>query len=122
MTASDLAQASPAIPLGADGPVFTAPWEARVFAMTVQAHEAGVFTWPEWADALSAELAAAGPGDDAENYYRHWMSALEKLAAAKQATSGGELDSRREQWQRATDATPHGETILMSNDPLANQA
>ena len=36
--------------------VFKEPWEAKAFALTLQLHERGLFTWPEWADALSREI------------------------------------------------------------------
>ena len=41
--------ATPGLPRNSDGPVFTAPWQAQAFAMTLALHERGVFTWPEWA-------------------------------------------------------------------------
>ena len=40
-----------------DEPPFREPWEAQAFAMTVKLHEAGHFTWPEWAAVLSEEIA-----------------------------------------------------------------
>lgn len=66
MSASDLVTASPAIPVADAGPVFRAPWEARVFAMTLAAHDAGLFSWSDWAETLGAELRrqeAGGRGD-----------------------------------------------------------
>ena len=75
--------------------MFRAPWEAQAFAMAVKLHERGVFTWPEWAEALGAEIAAAGAGDDGEDYYLHWMSALEKLAAAKGVVNSAEFQTAR---------------------------
>ena len=42
-----------------DGTVFAEPWQAHAFAMAVQLHERGLFTWPEWAAALTAQIAAA---------------------------------------------------------------
>jgi len=43
--------------------VFAEPWQAQAFALTLKLHENGAFTWTEWAEALSAELAT-DPGDD----------------------------------------------------------
>jgi hypothetical protein len=40
-----------------DEPVFREPWEAQAFAMTVLLHQQGLFTWTEWAQALSAQIA-----------------------------------------------------------------
>jgi nitrile hydratase accessory protein len=73
----------PAIPRDAEGPVFREPWEAQAFAMAVKLHERGVFTWPEWAAALSDEIAAAGADDNGSRYYQFWLAALEKLVAQK---------------------------------------
>ena len=74
--------AVPGVPRDADGPVFREPWEAQAFAMTLALHERGVFTWPEWAAALAAEIKRAqseGDPDTGETYYSHWLNTLEKL-------------------------------------------
>ena len=76
----------PALPRDPDGPTFREPWEARAFAMALALHEAGVFTWNEWAEALGAEIKraqAAGDPDTGETYYRHWLATLERLVTAK---------------------------------------
>ena len=46
----------PGIPRDVDGPVFREPWEAQAFAMALALHKRGLFTWPEWAAALAAEI------------------------------------------------------------------
>ncbi|MEM7636464.1 MAG: nitrile hydratase accessory protein [Pseudomonadota bacterium] len=94
-----------------DEPVFAEPWQAQAFAMTVKLHEKGLFTWAEWAAALSAEIAAAGPDDPAENYYMHWLAALEKISQEKGALSETERLERKDAWDRAAKATPHGSPI-----------
>jgi nitrile hydratase accessory protein len=110
------------IPRGADGaPVFRAPWEAQAFAMTLALHARGLFTWPEWAAALAAEIRraqAAGDPDDGSTYYRHWLSAIERLVAEKGIADPAALAARRDAWDRAARATPHGAPILLENDPL----
>ena len=119
MRRADLA-ALPQIPRDAEGPVFREPWEAQAFAMAVQLHERGIFSWVEWADALAAEIKAAqaaGDPDTGDTYYQHWLAALEKLVAAKAVTSSSELATRRDQWDRAARATPHGQPIELVNDP-----
>ena len=35
-------------PADSDGLVFSAPWEAKTFAMAVHLHDKGVFSWKEW--------------------------------------------------------------------------
>ena len=105
---------SPALPRDADGPVFREPWEAAAFAMAVRLHEQGVFTWTEWAEALAAEITAAqrqGDPDLGDTYYRHWLAALERLASAKGVVTPAEMTARRDAWDRAVRATPHGRPI-----------
>lgn len=94
-----------------DEPVFAEPWQAQAFAMTVKLHEQGLFTWVEWAEALSKEIALAGPDDAAENYYNRWLAALEKITEQKGALSKAERLERKDAWDRAARATPHGNPI-----------
>ena len=109
----DLA-ALPAIPRDAEGPVFAEPWQAQAFALAVRLSEAGVFTWSEWAEALGREIAAAGPADLGERYYEHWLAALETLVDRKGLTHASERRKRRDAWEAAARATPHGEAIVLS--------
>jgi len=72
----------PGMPQDADSPFFNEPWEARAFAMVLALHQRGVFTWPQWAAALSREITqaqAAGDADLGDTYYEHWLLALESL-------------------------------------------
>ena len=97
------------ITLDGDEPVFNEPWEAQAFAMTLSLHEKGHFTWKEWAQVLSEEIHS---GEDQE-YYRHWLTALEKLVSQKNLTSKEALETRRTEWQKAAKNTPHGEVIVL---------
>jgi nitrile hydratase accessory protein len=110
------------IPRGEDGaPVFREPWEAQAFAMTLTLHERGLFTWTEWAQALSGEIRRAqqaGDRDDGSTYYLHWLAAIERLVAEKGVASRDVLAARRDAWDRAAHATPHGDPIRLENDPL----
>jgi nitrile hydratase accessory protein len=120
MTVDALAfHATPGLPRDDDGPVFGEPWEAHAFAMAVTLHARGVFTWPEWAAALAAEIAraqAAGDPDTGATYYRHWVAALERLVAAKGLASREALIRTRDAWDRAADRTPHGRPIALTPD------
>ena len=112
--------AVPSIPRDEEGPVFRAPWEAQAFALAVELHAKGIFSWPEWAEALGAEIArarAAGDPDTGETYYAHWLAALERLVTEKGVTTTAELGDRKGAWDRAARATPHGKPILLENDP-----
>jgi nitrile hydratase accessory protein len=110
MTTPDLATL-PALPRDDEGPVFRAPWEAQAFGMTLALHERGVFTWKEWADRLSVEIAAARDRDDGSRYYELWLTALEKLVADKGLVLDPELAQRRDEWAQAAAETPHGQPI-----------
>jgi nitrile hydratase accessory protein len=104
----------PGVPRDADGPVFREPWEAQAFAMTLALYERGLFTWPEWAAALAAEIKraqGAGDPDTGETYYSHWLAALEKLVADKGVATHDTLHRYRDAWDHACDRTPHGQPI-----------
>ena len=101
----------PTIPRDEDGPVFRAPWEAQAFGMTLALYERGVFTWKEWADRLSVEIAGARDRDDGSRYYELWLTALEKLVAEKGLVLEPELARRRDEWAQAAAETPHGKPI-----------
>ena len=84
---------APLMPRDEQSPVFSAPWEAKAFALVVKLHQAGQFTWPEWVAAFSAEIARMK--DDwrgrSEDYYECWVEALEKLLVHRGITSSGAL-------------------------------
>ena len=113
----------PSIPRDADGPVFREPWEAQAFAMTLTLHERGLFTWPEWAATLGAEIKraqAAGDPDTGETYYRHWLNALERIVAAKGLADGEMLARYRHAWHHAADRTPHGTPIELKPEDFTD--
>ena len=108
----------PALPEDDEGPVFAEPWQAQAFAMTLELHRGGHFSWKEWAAHLSAEIAAArerGDPDRGDTYYYHWLAALEKLVAEKGLASANELGTRKRQWDVAARNTPHGQPIELGN-------
>lgn len=108
---------APDIPRDAAGPVFREPWEAQVFAMAVALHAQGLFTWPEWAAALAAEIRRAqaeGDPDTGETYYRHWLVALERMVAEKRIADVAMLARYHDAWDRAADRTPHGQPIELT--------
>ena len=107
----------PALPRDEKGPVFHEPWQAQAFAMALELHRAGHFSWKEWAEHLGSEIAAAktrGDSDLGDTYYHYWLAALEKLVAAKGIATSGELATRKQQWDAAARNTPHGEPIELS--------
>jgi nitrile hydratase accessory protein len=110
----------PQLPCDAEGPIFAEPWQAQAFAMTIALHKAGLFTWPEWAEALSQAIRQAqaeGDPDHGETYYNHWLRALEQMIIAKGVADSAHLTALRDAWQRAAEATPHGQPIELDRDP-----
>jgi nitrile hydratase accessory protein len=106
-------------------PVFSEPWEAHAFAMVVTLHQRGLFSWSEWADALSGQIdaaQAAGDADLGDTYYRHWLGALEQLVATKGASRADELALFRRAWEHAADRTPHGQVIELQATDFAPEA
>jgi nitrile hydratase accessory protein len=122
MSAIDRATAAVlGIPCDRAGPVFRAPWQAHAFAMVLALHEQGLFTWAEWAATLADEIKRAqnaGDPDSGDTYYRHWLAALERLAAEKAATDSAALERYRIAWRRAAGRTPHGTPIALEAEDL----
>jgi len=79
--------------------VFTAPWQGRAFGMAVALRRGGRFAWRDFQERLEGEIGAAGPDDDAERYYEHWLAALERLAVDTGLVDGEELSHRAEEYR-----------------------
>jgi nitrile hydratase accessory protein len=79
--------------------IFAEPWEARAFAIIVNLAQAGHFTWGEWVDCFSQEVASAtaaeASGALAKTYYEQWLDAAETLLVAKGVTSRSQLLAKR---------------------------
>lgn len=88
---------------------FEEQWQAQAFALTLELHQRGSFSWSEWAETLAEAIAAA---PDA-SYYEAWLTALESLARAKNLTDGDELGARRDAWEHAYLTTPHGQPVTL---------
>ena len=102
----------PYLPNDGSGPVFSAPWEAKVFAMTLDLHQQGLFDWIEWCDTLSKEIKMAqiaGDPDLGDTYYQYWLGALEKLITKKKVTSMKSLIAFKEDWRTADHHRGFGE-------------
>ena len=114
LSPSDPTRPLPRQPRDAGEPVFAEPWQAQAFAVAIKLSEAGWFTWVEWAAALAAEIKAADAADakagrapdDGTRYYEHWLSALEKLVAAKGLAEEAAIQVRKEEWAEAYRHTP----------------
>ncbi|WP_313901431.1 MULTISPECIES: nitrile hydratase accessory protein [unclassified Methylobacterium] len=97
-----------------EAPVFREPWEAQVFAMAVSLHEAGLFTWPEWTEALAAAMRAdPASAPCGEATYQAWLCALEAILVRKAVTDRDGLAALRDAWDLAARSTPHGQPIVL---------
>lgn len=99
---------------------FAAPWQAELLALQVALLEAGVFTAGEWAEALGRTLHAPDAVEDGSDYYPRFLGALEGLLAEKGLAGMVEVEALAASWRRAARATPHGQPILLDNDPQAD--
>lgn len=96
--------------------VFSEPWQAQAFAMTIQLHAAKLFTWPEWAQALTREIKEAqksGDPDSGDTYYHHWLNALEGLILQKNIGTSEQIHDLEHAWEDAAARTPHGQPITL---------
>ena len=87
--------------------VFGAPWESRLFGLTLSLHRAGLFAWEEFRARLIAEIhawEASGHPQAEWSYYARWQAAFEALLAAKGLCAPPELELR----MRAFAARPDG--------------
>jgi nitrile hydratase accessory protein len=113
----------PGQPANAEGPVFREPWEAQAFALAVALQQRNLFSWSEWTAELAAQISAAhaaGDADLGDTYYHHWLVALEKLVAAKGASSTEELSRFQHAWAHAAARTPHGQPIELRSEDFAS--
>jgi len=86
--------------------------------MTVHLHEKGLFAWSEWAKALSKELHKPGRARDGSDYFDCWVAALSELLVSSGVADASVILDLQQSWQRAAEATPHGQPIELANDPL----
>ncbi len=97
-------------------PVFSQPWHAQVFALTVHLNETGHFDWPEWVRRFSATLAVHGLGrdlDGGDDYFTAWLETLEGLLAEQGVASPDQVEQMRAAWEAAYLRTPHGDPVRL---------
>ena len=102
---------------GAPEPVFSQPWHAQLFALTVHLNESGRFAWPDWAARFSATLAAHGLNkelDGGDDYFNAWLETLESVLAEDGAAAPDETLRLRDAWEQAYLRTPHGEPVRLT--------
>ena len=100
----------------APGRPFDEPWHAAAFAITVHLHDRGLFTWPDWADALGRALAGdahAGCLDGSDDYYRAWLVALQEMLATGGVADAANIEQVMQAWTDAYLTTPHGQPVKL---------
>ena len=93
-------------------PVFSEPWEAQAFALVIGLYEKKAFTWTEWAEVLSKTIHA---DEGCTPYYELWLKALETIVMQKALADKTEITNRKQAWEKALLATPHGQPIELQN-------
>lgn len=99
------------------GRPFDEPWQAQRHALTLALHERGAFTWAEWTEALGARLGATDAAPDGSDHHERALAALADLLSAKGLAEPATVERVARAWQRAAEATPHGEPITLDRDP-----
>ena len=87
----------PAAPPRANGElIFEAPWQSRIFGITLALYEAGRFEWPEFQARLIAAIAeheAQLEEGEEYQYYACWLDAFRSLAREKGWLDAAALDA-----------------------------
>jgi nitrile hydratase accessory protein len=107
--APELPLAGPTAPPRANGElVFAAPWESRLFGVTLVLSEKGLFSWTAFQGHLIREIrrweSEPGAKPATYPYYHLWRRALEALLAEKGLCTRDEIASRA----AVLEARPHG--------------
>lgn len=70
--------------------VFAAPWERRVFGITVALCRSGACEWEAFRQRLIRRIA----DDETRPYWHSWAAALEDVLAGSSVVTRAELDGR----------------------------
>ena len=80
--------------------VFSAPWERRVFGVTIALCRSGACDW----EAFRQRLIARIDEDESRGYWLSWAAALEDVLEKTSTVASAELDARHDEFL----ARPHG--------------
>ncbi len=97
-------------------PGFDEPWQAEILAIADTLVARGLFSAEQWSEALGAERkrdAESGAADDQAHYYEAVLRALEQLTLRAGALTAAAIARRQARWQRAYEATPHGDPVRL---------
>lgn len=104
-----------AIPAELEGALpFAEPWHGQLFALTIKSAQNGCFTWPDWAEKFSTNLATAsakGAPKDASLYYDIWLDTFESILLERGLADAAALSDLKAAWTDAYLHTPHGQPV-----------
>ena len=100
--------------------IFAEPWQAELFAITLNLHEKGLFNWDSWTKKLGGSLKRVKnkSKDDLEDYFLNWLSALEETLLEKKVTELKKIVTIEKAWRDAISKTPHGKKVEISGKVL----
>lgn len=99
--------------------MFSAPWEAQVFALVLTLREQGWVRGDEWMQHVApSEPGAARSLQDTT--FETWLQALESLVVGRGWGHPRTLQALGDAWAEAAARTPHGQPIVL--DPAARAA
>ncbi len=102
-------------PLKPAKPAFDEPWHAQVLAIADTFVKEGRFSANDWSETLGAALQkVADKPDTTDTYYTAALDALETLTTQATDLTPDTLNTRKEEWARAYQHTPHGLPVLLS--------
>ncbi len=96
--------------------IFSEPWQAELFAITLNLYQRGVFEWDDWTECLGRNLRRGkNKGkDDLAHYFTNWLYALEEKLLEKEVTEINKIKNIENAWRDALLKTPHGQKVEIS--------
>ena len=100
--------------------IFAEPWQAELFAITLNLHEKGLFNWDSWTKKLGGSLKRDKnkSKDDLEHYFLNWLSVLEETLLEKKVTELTKIMTIEKAWRDAISKTPHGKKVEIPDKVL----
>jgi len=92
--------------------LFTAPWESRLFGLTMLLHRAGLFEWDDFRALLIEEIRdweTRHPDGHGWSYYERWQFAFERLLATRGLCNLEELERKSAALASRPAGHDHGE-------------
>lgn len=92
--------------------VFAAPWEGRIFGLTMTLVEARILTWSDFQAELVNEIREWQANHDIEthpySYYDRWLAAFERVLAEKGLVAASLLAAKAEELAERPHGHDHG--------------